>query len=69
MPERSSIIGDLRRILKEVVSPSIIVLKVQVEELRKDVNALQTKIDKLDTKIDSRFDRLEQRIDLTQTVQ
>ena len=69
MPEASSIVGDLRRILEEVVSPSVTLLKVQVEELRKDTDALASKVDKLDARIDSRFDRLEQMIGLTQTVQ
>ena len=49
--------------------PSITVLKLQVEELRKDVDKLESKIDKVDAKIDLRFNRLEQMIGLTQTVQ
>ena len=79
MPETSSIVGDLRKILEEAISPSITTLKLQVEQLQKDVNKLETKLEKLevkidskmeklDTKIDSRFDRLEQMISLTLTV-
>lgn len=67
-PEATSFIGDLRKLLEEMVAPSLATLKGDVEYLRKDLTEFKVEVNRrfaeVEMRFDKRFDKLEERLEV-----